>query len=256
MSAFGPKVQADGASVLPLWIDGHAYLAMADHFFDVTGADGNTLRRVPLCGEEAVRVALDSAAAGLARWRGFSAEQREACFVELHALLERYRGHIANLVAEEAQLSHELAEAELAAALAGVSGIVAGPAGGAGIAVIIGDATAPLAGPAACAVEALAAGWVVIFKPSPRAPSALFALAEIFTRAGFPPGAVNLVQGDEAAVAAFCAGDTVGALAFAGSDAVAGKVRAIAAAAGQTLVGGMPDDSLLAAWRRQLGVND
>lgn len=260
MSAFGPKVPADNSPVLPQWIDGHAYLAMADALFDVKSADGRILRRVPLCGEEVVGVALESAVGGLVRWRAFPAARREACFGELNALLERYRDHLAELVAEEAALSLDLAEAELAAVLAALPRAdgAAAPrdADTGGIAVVIGDAAAPLAGPAMCAVEALAAGWVVVFKPSPRVPSALFALAEIFTRAGFPPGAVNLVQGDEAAVRALFASDTVGARAFVGGGKLADKVRAIADGAGRSFVGGLPDDALRAAWRRELDRED
>lgn len=256
MSAFGPKVQADGAAALPCWIGGHAYLAMAALFFDVRGPDGTVLRRVPLCGEEPVQASIQAAQIGLRNWRGMAAERRAACFAELHSLLERYRGHLAKLIGEECALSHDLADAEVGQTLAAVSGLVAAPMSGAGIAAVLGDALTPLAGPAACTVEALLAGRAVILKPSPKAPSALLALAEIFSRAGFPDGLVNLVHGDEAVVYALCGSEAVTAVACAGGDRVADKVRAIAAETGQPYVGGLPNDELVAAWRRCLGVDD
>lgn len=255
MSAFGPKVEADGAPALPCWIGGHAYLAMAPVFFDVVAADGRTLRRVPLCGEAPVAAAIESAAAGLAAWCSLPPARREAGFVELHSLLERYRGHLAGLIAEEAGLSHELAESELREALAAASGIVAAPTAGRGVAVVIGDQLSPLAGVVTCTVAALAAGWAVVLKPAPAAPSALLAFAELCSRAGFPDGLVNLVHGDEAAIYALCASEAVSAVACVGSDELATRVREIVGESGQPFAGGPPNDEMLAAWRRCLGVD-
>ena len=48
------------------------------------------------------------------------------------------------------------------------------------------------------AAAAWRSGSVVVLRPPPEAPSALFALAELSTAAGWPPGVCNVVQGDDA----------------------------------------------------------
>lgn len=250
---FGPSVAADGAPALPLWVDGHAFLMMAERFFTVTAANGAPLRRVPLCGREAAEIIVASAQKALPHWRELPVAARAACFRELHDLIARYRGHLAGLIAEETHRAHDLADAELEQALAAVAGTVAVPGAGAGVAVVLTDAPSPLAGAVSGLVEALAAGWAVILKPSPKAPSALFALAEICTRAGFPPGLVNLAQGDVAVIDGLFAQEAVTAAVFCGSDALAAEVGALARASGTPFVSASAATALLADWRRCLG---
>ena len=89
------------------------------------------------------------------------------------------------------------------------------------------DSTRCFAGLVANAAPVLASGGVVVLKPSPRGPSAAVALAELATRAGLPDGAVNLVHGDDALVAALAAAPEVGRILFAGEEALAVKLRQI-----------------------------
>lgn len=253
MSRFGKQLTPDDAPALPLWIDGHAYLMMAEQFLDVQDASGQVVRRVPLYGEAAVAIAVASTQKAVPAWHAQSPDQRQACRRELHELLARYRAHLGKLVASECAWSPELAEAELEQSLAAVAASPARQDNGTGIAAVLGDALAPLAGPLACALDALAAGRGVILKPSPKAPSALFACAELFSRAGFPPGAVNCVHGDEQAVRALCGSAAVGAVAFAGNETLAGRIGEIARAGGKCYAGGMPGEILQNEWRRCLG---
>jgi len=58
----------------------------------------------------------------------------------------------------------------------------------------------PLLAPLRLAVPSLMAGAVVVIRPSPETPSALFALAELTARCGFPDGVLNIVHGGEAVV--------------------------------------------------------
>jgi acyl-CoA reductase-like NAD-dependent aldehyde dehydrogenase len=102
-------------------------------------------------------------------------------------------------------------------------------------------------------VAALRAGRAVIIKSSPKAPSALLAVCEVFARSGFPGGMVNVVHGDEAVVVALCASEAIEALAYVGGAGVGDKVRALAAGSGKPLIGGAAGDELLHAWRCQLG---
>jgi acyl-CoA reductase-like NAD-dependent aldehyde dehydrogenase len=255
MSRFGKQLTPDDAPALPLWVDGHALLMMAEQFLDVQDATGNVLRRVPLYGEEAVAIAAASTQKAVPVWQAMTDAQRQACFAELQALLQRYGAHLAKLLVAEAGMPADLAEAELAqtAAAVGAAPAAQGPRSTTAITVVLGDAQAPLAGPLACAVDALAAGCGVVLKPSPKAPSALFACAELFSRAGFPPGLVNCVHGDEKAVRALSAHPSLGAVAFCGDGELSRRIGEIVRADGKAFAGGRPGATLQSDWLRCLG---
>lgn len=254
MSKFGPEVSPNGAPALPLWIGGRAYLTVVEGFFDVRGGDGAVLRRVPLCGTEEVAAAVDSAAQAIATWQAMDVPAREAAFATLHELLARYRGHLAKLLVEEAGLPPAAAETELERALATAAGVLPKAVGCAGdVVAVVNDLAEPLAEPLACIIEALLAGDGVVLKPSVRAPSALLALAELFTRAGFPGGVVNLVQGDEAAVRALAVHRQVAALACLAAPPFCAAVSGMLTGSGKALAMGR-GDATLAHWRELLGV--
>jgi len=73
---------------------------------------------------------------------------------------------------------------------------------------------------------AIACGNTFILKPSERDPSTALALAELFERAGLPPGVLNVVQGDKEAVDALLAHPDVAAVSFVGSTAIAEHIYA------------------------------
>jgi malonate-semialdehyde dehydrogenase (acetylating)/methylmalonate-semialdehyde dehydrogenase len=68
---------------------------------------------------------------------------------------------------------------------------------------------------------AIACGNTFVLKPSERDPSPSLILAELFERAGGPPGVLNVVQGDKDAVDALLEHRDVAAVSFVGSTAVA-----------------------------------
>ena len=253
MSQFGQELSPNDAPALPLWIDGHAYLMMAEQFLTVINAKGEAVRRVPLYGEAAVVAAADSTEQAVRVWQVMSPEAQAECFKSLHDLLARFRGHLCGLLADEAGFSHELAEQELARALAAIAGRINSVHASASIAAVASDALAPLAAPLTCAVDALAAGWGVLLKPSTKAPSALFAMAEIFSRAGFPAGLINCVHGDEQVIRALCANKKVKALAFAGGADLSQKMAAMAGQHEMPCISGAPDGALQSQWRALLG---
>ncbi|HJW04788.1 MAG TPA: aldehyde dehydrogenase family protein [Azospira sp.] len=215
------------APALPLWIGGRAYLTMAPAFRDLQAADGQVLRRVPLCGADEVAVAVDGARLTLATWSAADVESRRGCVAAVADGLERYTGHFAKLLMEETGRDEAAAQAEVAATIAGLRALPA-PHVAPRLVAAITDNRAPLLAPALLAGAALAAGAVVVLKPSPLAPSCALAVAELFTRGGLPDGACNLVQGDEAAVAGLCVHPRVDVLAFAGDAATAAKVQTLA----------------------------
>lgn len=256
MSQFGQELSPNDAPALPLWIDGHAYLLMAEQFQSVLNARGQVVRRVPLYGDDAVAIAAQSTARALDLWRVMTLAQRENCFQQLHELLGRYRGHFCKLLAEEAGFSHELAEAELNQVLAAIAGRLTELHDTSGVAAVASDSLAPLAAPLTCTVDALAAGWGVVLKPSAKAPSALFMIAELCSRAGFPAGLVNCVHGDEAAMRALCSRPPIAALAFAGGAEITRRIAALAQEGRMPCVAGSPDRELQRQWRTLLGYSD
>jgi (Z)-2-((N-methylformamido)methylene)-5-hydroxybutyrolactone dehydrogenase len=84
------------------------------------------------------------------------------------------------------------------------------------------------------AAPALAAGNTMVLKPSEHTPIATLELAELFARAGFPPGVINVVTGGGEAGAALSGHRDVDLVVFTGSDATGRKVGA---AAGEALAG-------------------
>ncbi len=69
--------------------------------------------------------------------------------------------------------------------------------------------------------NAVACGNTFVLKPSERDPSAPLFIAELFQEAGFPPGVLNVVQGDKVAVDRLLVHPDVKALSFVGSTPIA-----------------------------------
>src|ERR671936_2502342 len=103
---------------------------------------------------------------------------------------------------------------------------------------------------------AVVAGNTFVLKPSERTPLGAVKLAELFLKAGFPEGVLNLVHGAQDAVEALLAHPVVRAVSFVGSEPVARHIYETAAAHGKRVqaLGGaknhiivMPDADLGAA---------
>ncbi|MGI9621262.1 MAG: CoA-acylating methylmalonate-semialdehyde dehydrogenase [Acidimicrobiales bacterium] len=69
--------------------------------------------------------------------------------------------------------------------------------------------------------NAVACGNTFILKPSERDPSAPLFIAELFQEAGFPPGVLNVVQGDKVAVDRILEHPDIQAVSFVGSTPIA-----------------------------------
>jgi malonate-semialdehyde dehydrogenase (acetylating)/methylmalonate-semialdehyde dehydrogenase len=80
---------------------------------------------------------------------------------------------------------------------------------------------------------AVACGNTVIVKPSERCPMTMVMLADLFERAGFPPGVINIVHGAARTVDALLDHPGVATVSFVGSTPVARHVYARAAASGK-----------------------
>lgn len=195
-------LQTDAPLAIPLWINGHAYLTLAPAFQDVRNpVNREVLRRTPLCGAAEAKKAVEAAQAALPLWCAKPAIARAALLAAVGEALAGYSGHFAKLIVEETGKETPAAEAEVGKAVALLCGsLTANAPGAAGVVGIIGNAAAPLLGPLLLAVPALMAGAVVVVKPNPVMPSAIFALAELTGRCAFPGGVFSILHGAEAAV--------------------------------------------------------
>ena len=225
----------EGPMAIPLWINGHAFLTVSDAFFDVINpATGEAIRRVPLCGSDEAAAAVAAARAAQPIWGAMGMMARRMCLSNLAEALDNYTGHFAKLLIQETGFSPEQATAEVAAAVDALRGASVGETG---VAAVVVDASRPLAGFAEVLAPALMAGATIIVKPSPKAPSAIYALCELSARADWPGGVLNLMQGDSAAITGLCA-QNIDRLIYVGEAALGEQVRILAEAQEKTFVPG------------------
>ena len=229
------KLTTDGPMAIPLWINGHPYLSMGESFFDVRNPHHDeVIRRVPLCGGAEVDVAVNAARLALEVWAVLPLSARQRQLAALADALEGYAEHFAQLIIEDTGCAELTAVAEVQATLAALDAGTLSVNGG-GVLAVITDASRPLVALAEMIAPALLAGATIVCKPSPKAPGAAFALCELSGRVGLPPGVLNLVQGDTAAVEALCQHPEIAEVVYDGESALGDQVQAIAARAGKTI---------------------
>lgn len=192
-------LELEAPPAIPLWINGHAYLTMAPAFLDVRDpASGQVLRRTPMCGAGEAEKAVAVARVALDHWAAQTMGARAGMIAAVGDALEGYASHFSRLMVEEAGMGTDEATAEVKAAVALLRDPTA--RSGSGVLGIVGDSAKPLLGALQIAVPALKAGAVVVVRPDPETPSALFALAELTGRCGFPGGVFNVLHGGKTAI--------------------------------------------------------
>jgi aldehyde dehydrogenase (NAD+) len=100
-----------------------------------------------------------------------------------------------------------------------------------GVVALITPWNFPIAIPAWKIAPALAHGNTVVFKPADPTPGCAWALAEIISRAGLPPGAFNLVMGRGSEIGGALVDDRrVAGVSFTGSNAIGQRIAQACAA--------------------------
>lgn len=194
----------DGIPAIPLWIDGHAWFGVFEDFIDIREADGEVHYRIPECGPHEAAEAVASARRAQPSWGMDAAGRRRLCG-ELADLLDQFAGDFARLVGRETGKDFDTARAEIAHAVAALRTGADFAAAPGGTRAVQSDGNEPLASVAAGLADAFAAGDTAIVLSDARAPSAVFALAELSARASFPAGALCLLHGGESARTALTA---------------------------------------------------
>jgi succinate-semialdehyde dehydrogenase/glutarate-semialdehyde dehydrogenase len=230
-----------------------AQINEASEIISYDPATGEEIGRAPLCSPEAVRQAVERARAAQPAWANFSFRARGRVILQARKLMLAERDEIAHLVSSET--GKPVAEAlsmEIVPTLDAMhyfahaaenllrpqkidigqyglmgrsSSIVFKPLGVIGI---ISPWNFPLATPADEVVMALMAGNAVVLKPSELTPLIALKIGDIFSRAGLPPGLLEILTGDGSTGAALIDA-RVDKIMFTGSVATGKRVAEAAA---------------------------
>ena len=221
---------SEGPSAIPLWMNGHAFLTVCDRYFDVTNPlNGEVVHRVPLAGADEALQTVAAARVAQPGWAEIGLAARRVCLGQLADALEELAVHFAGLLSAETGFDEARASAEVNAAVAALRGPAVGETG---VVALVIDASRPLAGLAEAAAPALMAGAVLVIKPSPKAPSAAYALCELSARAAWPGGVLNLLQGDSDAIKGLCAAE-IDRMVYVGQAELGNQIAEIAKAGGK-----------------------
>jgi succinate-semialdehyde dehydrogenase/glutarate-semialdehyde dehydrogenase len=203
-------------------------------------ATGGTLAAVPMAGATETRRAIVAAAAAFPAWAARPAPERAALLRRLHDLLLAHQDDLARIMTAEQGKPLAEARGEIAYA-AGFFGWFAEEARRSygdvipghqrdrrivvlkqpvGVVAAITPWNFPAAMIARKVAPALAAGCTVVVKPALQTPLSALALGELATRAGLPPGVLNIVTGDARAIGGeLTSSPVVRKLSFTGSTA-------------------------------------
>jgi malonate-semialdehyde dehydrogenase (acetylating)/methylmalonate-semialdehyde dehydrogenase len=229
-----------------------------DHWVDGRLVEGRSGRTAPVfdpaAGEQTAEVALacsaevdaavDSAVRAAEEWGSSSLSTRANLLFRLRELLAAGRDELAAAVTREHGKVLDDARGEVARGLenvefaCGIPHLLKGAAASevstgvdirtvlqpVGVVAGITPFNFPVMVPLWMMANAIACGNTFVLKPSEKDPSASLILADMVTRAGFPDGVVNVVQGDVEAVDALLTHPSIGAVSFVGSTNVARHV--------------------------------
>lgn len=216
-------------------------------------ATGRQIRSVPLATEADVDLAVRAARTASEEWSRSSTSTRSKLLFRFRTLIEENAEQLSSLITEEHGKVTADALGEIARGLecveyaCNVGGLLSG-AHSSGVAsgvdvwstrrplgVIAGITpfNFPLMVPLWMIPNAVACGNAFVLKPSEKVPSAALLLAELFDRAGFPEGVLNVVHGDASAVDYLLQHTGVDAVSFVGSTPVARHIHQIGSACGK-----------------------
>ena len=257
MATLEPLSHAEGGApttVVGHWIDGQPVAVDGARTLPVHDpATGAVTRHVALADGATLDAAVASARAAAPAWRALSLSRRMPILHAFRAQLIEHRDELAAIIASEHGKMLDDAAGEVARGLEIVELATMAPQllkGSYSERVATGVDTYSLRQPVGVCVGitpfnfpamvplwmfpvALACGNTFILKPSERDPSASLLLARLAAEAGVPPGVLNVLQGDRAAVEGLIDHPDVAAVSFVGSTPVARAVYERAAAGGK-----------------------
>ena len=227
----GKWIDADNGATLPI----------------TNPANGEVIAEVAKCGTAETRRAIEAAAAAFPKWRKRTVKERAACMRNWFNLMMEAQEDLAMILTTEqgkplAEAMGEIAYganyiewfAEEGKRLYG--DIIPPPSNDkrivcikqpVGVVACITPWNFPNAMLTRKIAPALAAGCTVVCKPASATPLSAYAFVELAERAGIPPGVINMVTGETAAIGAeLTSNPTVRKLTFTGSTPVGKQLMA------------------------------
>ncbi|MEV1178222.1 aldehyde dehydrogenase family protein, partial [Nonomuraea sp. NPDC049784] len=230
-----------------LYIGGSWTASASDESIDVVNpATEEIIDRVPAGSPDDVEAAVAAARRAFPGWAGMAASERGKLLGDAAELLKQRSEEVAKTIASDmgAPLGFalkvqtlmpatvlsfyaQMAESHPLESRVGNSMVVKEPIG---VVAAITPWNYPLHQIVCKVGPALAAGCTVVLKPSEVAPLAAYALAEIFSEVGLPPGVFNLVSGRGPVIGeAMAAHPEVDMVSFTGSTTAGRRVASLAA---------------------------
>jgi malonate-semialdehyde dehydrogenase (acetylating) / methylmalonate-semialdehyde dehydrogenase len=229
-------------ATVPVLIGGQFQSSASDRCGDVFNpSTGKVQAKVPFCTKDEIDAAVQAAADALPAWSETPAvdrarvmfrfrEKLQSRFDELAAVVTREHGK--TLAESRAEMQRGIEMVEFAC---GIPSLLMGQAldnlapsvdchtsrHPVGVCVGITPFNFPSMVPLWMFPVAIVCGNTFILKPSEKVPLSAMKLGELLTEAGLPPGVFNIVHGDKSAVDALLAHQSVRAISFVGSTAVA-----------------------------------
>ena len=183
--------QEDEPQILPLWLNGRAYLAIPAAFHEVSHAQtGEVLRRTPLCDSHEWQQAIAAARSAQTSWTALAPLARATQLAQLADALTQYAEHFSALLVEEAGLELDGAQREIAGVISLLQDPVPRNESEAKVALVSGASFHALL---LLAIPWVNAGGTLVLCPPPQTPSAILALAELASRCSFPDGVINVL---------------------------------------------------------------
>jgi malonate-semialdehyde dehydrogenase (acetylating)/methylmalonate-semialdehyde dehydrogenase len=224
------------------FIGGKHVKGTSGRFADVFNpATGEVQSKCPLASAEEVRAAVENAKAAQPGWAAQNPQRRARVMMKFVQLLHRDMDKLAEALSREHGKTIPDAKGDVIRGLEVAEFCIGAPhllkgeyteSAGPGIDMYsmrqpIGVAAGitPFNFPAMIPMwkfcPALVCGNAFILKPSERDPSVPLMLAELMLEAGAPPGILNVINGDKAAVDAILDDEDIGAVGFVGSTPIA-----------------------------------
>lgn len=218
------------------YIDGKRCKASGEIFMSVNPANGECMWE----GRESTKVDVDTAVEAASRafetWSLLGFDQRVEYLERYRSAIEEYKEEFSLLLSEESGKPRWESLLEIGAMLGKLAISIKAyeercpfrttDAGNAraelrfrpiGVMGVLGPFNLPVHLPNGHIVPALLAGNTIVFKPSEQTPACAAFMVELFVKAGFPAGVINLIQGARLSGEALASHDKVNGILFTGS---------------------------------------
>lgn len=233
------KSYGSSAPAVQMFIDGQFMESKTTEFTDVHDPATNELiSRTPKCTEKEMNLAVESAKNAYEKWKNSSVLTRQTLMLKYQALIREHSKEIAaNLVKENGKTMADaegdvLRGLQVVDACAGIPSLLLGESMQniatdmdtisykvpLGVTASICPFNFPAMIPLWSFPVTIACGNTAILKPSERVPGASMILADLFNKAGAPPGLLNIIHGQHQSVDFICKHPDIKAVSFVGSD--------------------------------------